>query len=261
MVLKEIRPPEGVLPGEWDPPALRLDAAAKKPYCQELSPGIFVADDVLTPNDCQLLIDAMLASGQADPVSVQGRKDIPDDRIGSVRATAWSPELGAQLWQKIRAIVPPTLSVHNTTSTDWFAPTAHNHWSVHGVSPVLRFMRYEAGGQHYAHYDAGYDYGDGRRSLMSVVFYLTSVEPKTGGAIRFIEDNQSHLPTWQRDHEDWPRETEAHEVRVAISPRAGRVVFFHHRLCHDVELYEGSLPRIIIRGDIVYRALDEPREL
>ncbi len=258
---QETRPARGRLPGEWDPPSLEFDPpnTASKPHI--VTPGALYIRHVLSARDCQQLLRAMNASGQASPVSVQGRADFPDNRVGSVRATGWSPTLGMQFWHQIKHAVPPSLIAQDTTATDWFAPQAHRHWEPIGVSPLLRFMRYEAGGEHYGHYDAGYDYGDGRRTLMSLVFYLTTPPPQSGGRTRFLQDGQQQKPVWKRNHEDWLRRAEPQEVIAGVSPRAGDALFFHHRLCHDVEPYTGQTPRVIIRADIVYKALDPPQVL
>jgi hypothetical protein len=128
---------------------------------------------------------------------------------------------------------------------------------VVGLSPVLRFMRYDPGGKHLCHYDAGFDYGDGRRTLLSVVFYLSDA-PKSG-ATRFVRDGQEAMPVCERDFSDWSRETRNDEVIAAVHPAGGDVLVFDHRLCHDVQLWEGPGSRIIVRGDVVYEAIPDGR--
>lgn len=117
-------------------------------------------------------------------------------------------------------------------------------------------MRYESGGRHCAHYDMGFDYPDRRRSLMSLVIYLSDVFPGEGGTTRIVDDGQRHVPVWERDHEDWTREVMPSEVTAKVRPGIGDVFFFDHRLCHDVERYEGRRGRVIVRGDVIFEALD-----
>lgn len=252
------RPPAGILPGEWDPPPLELSPARHDLERITLLDGAaYQIPGLLSPAECALLIDAMNRSGQASPVNIQGRQDIPDARIGSVRATAWAPQLAPQLWHKLAPYIPALRTTGPLTPTDWHLPTPHYRWRAIGVSPVLRFMRYEDQGEHYAHYDAAYDYKDGRRrTLMSLVLYLTTAPQGAGGHIRFIRDHQEQLPIWERDHEDWIRRADEDEVIEQVRPVEGSALVFDHRLCHDVELYRGQTPRIIIRGDIIYEALD-----
>jgi hypothetical protein len=133
---------------------------------------------------------------------------------------------------------------------------------VVGLSPVLRFMRYRTGGRHLTHYDAGYDYGDGRRTLLSVVLYLTGgAGDGAGGATRLVRDGQEHLPVWARDLADWDRDTEPDEVLVAVRPERGAALVFDHRIGHDVERWDGPGDRIVIRADVVYEAVPDGRSL
>ena len=255
----EYRPPLGSLPGEWEPPAIELAPPSAALEVEHVHPYARVVHGALTASDCARLIAAMAASGRAAPVSVSGHPT-GDTSLGSVRATAWAPELAAKLWAKLAAGIEAERSMDERTPTDWYAldgRLAHRRWRAVGLGPVLRFMRYEAGGRHCAHYDAGFDYPDARRSLMSLVVYLTTVEPGTGGRTRIVDDGQADLPLPARDHDDWTREVRDDEVVTAVRPVAGQVLVFDHRLCHDVERYTGAGSRVIVRGDVVYQALDE----
>ena len=148
--------------------------------------------------------------------------------------------------------------MHDDTPTDWYACAErkeYRYWKAIAVSPLLRFMRYEHGGEHYGHYDMAFDYGDGRRTLVSFILYLNTVEQGKGGHTRFLKDGQEHVPTRERVFEDWNQRAVATEVMASVRPEQGKVLFFDHRVCHDVSKYQGVSSRIIIRGDIVYRAV------
>lgn len=260
----ERRPPPGALPGEWEPPPIVLDPvgrAAPVPSWEDLLvPDATVRRirNVLTHADCTRLIEAMAASGRAEPVGVTGVRD--SYGIGSVRATAWSPELARALWTRLRPAVPAVRFLHAKTPTEGFATSTrsgHRSWRVVGLSPVLRFMRYDAGGKHLCHYDAGFDYGDGRRTLFSVVFYLT--DAPESGATRFVRDGQESRELRDRDFSDWSRETRDDEVIASVHPARGDVLVFDHRLCHDVQRWDGPGARVIVRGDVVYEVIPDGR--
>ena len=262
----EKRPPVGSLPGEWLPPSdlallpqqLQLHTEALAVHPQSLT---LVAHDVLDQRNCHLLVAALEASGKGCPVDVFGfsgedarggiRTAATEEARGSWRATAWAPELAEQLWQFLEPAVPDQRVMQEFTATDWLP---HRRWRKFGLSPVLRFMRYESGGQHCCHYDQSFDYGDGRRTLMSVVFYLTEVEAGKGGCTRFVRDGQESAPLPERNYGDWTRLTRDDEVILGVRPQLGSALLFDHRLCHDVEHYAGGTPRVIVRGDIVFRA-------
>jgi len=260
----ETPPDPADLPGWWiPPPELRLaPARATVPAVAPLDHRVVVAPDLLTPAECERLLVAMTSAAVTEAVGVTGARD--GGGTGSRRATAWAPELAADLWQRLRPAVPTVRFLGPTDATDgWAVPgrAGHRTWRVVGLSPLLRFMRYDAGGHHLVHHDAGYDYGDGRRTLVSVVWYLTSATPHQGGATRFVDDGQAHLPVWARDHRDWDRPTRPDEVAVAVSPRCGAALVFDHRRAHDVEVWRGPDPRVIIRADVVYEAVPDGRSL
>jgi NAD+ synthetase len=279
------RPAGGVGPGEWVPGPVALDPPTGLPSRLDLldtaradgdtdaqahavaagQPVAFLARTVLAPADCQRLIQAMARGSEPAPVGITGV--CGSAGVGSMRATAWSPELAAALWARLRAVVPSVRFLDPRTPTDGHATvgrSGHRTWRAAGLSPVLRFMRYEAGGRHLTHFDAGYDYGDGRRTLLSVVLYLTGagdLDAGSGGATRLVRDGQEHLPVWARDHDDWDRDTDPDEVLVAVRPEQGAALVFDHRIGHDVEQWDGPGARVVIRADVIYEAVPDGRSL
>ncbi len=260
--------PEGPVPGAWGPPVVTLDPCGPHggrgplPRVDELAAGVLLAHDVLTARDCDMLVTAMTTTAAPEPVGVSGRTDCED--LGSVRATAWSRELAGDLWTRLAPAVPAVCFLGPLDATDGFATATragHRTWRLVGLSPLLRFMRYETGGRHRGHYDAGFDHGDGRRTLLSAVFFLTDAAPHEGGSTRLLVDGQEHVPVWARDHDDWDRDAAEDEVRLAIRPERGAVLVFPHRTCHDVQRWGGTGPRIIVRADIVYEAVPDGRML
>lgn len=252
--LVHIKPDFNKLPGGWEPPySISLSNDSDIETKEIINCSAFLLENVFSKDDCLKLIQFMKSADLEVPVTVQGRKDIPDDRIGSVRVTAWCEDLANQIWVKIGNFIP-IRSMNDNTSTDWWQEGKHKNWKPTGVSPLLRFMRYEKAGLHYAHYDAGFIYPDGiHRTLMSMVIYLTS--NNYGGSTRLINDGQENLPVWERNHDDWTRPVDTKEVIASISPKQGRVFIFDHRICHDVEEHKGDESRIIIRGDIIFKKI------
>jgi hypothetical protein len=209
-----------------------------------------LAKRVLTSADTALLCKAMKDAGTEAPVGISGYSSTAKGEIGSWRATGWSVDLASALYERLRPVLPCVRFLDDHSFTDAHGQHA---WRIVGLSPLLRFMRYPPGGRHLCHYDAAFDYGDGRRTLLSVVFYLT--DASASGATRFVRDGQELLPTAQRRFDDWTRDTRCEEVIVRVVPHAGDVLVFDHRLCHDVERWDDPGDRIIIRADVVYEAV------
>lgn len=246
------------LPGGWEPEVGQLPFMSRVKVIDLGNSEAWVVQNALSINQCNELIEFMKKSPRLEAVSIQGRKDIPDSRIGSSRTTVYSTELADIIFESFGHLLPEYFMTNNLTPTDHWQQQERNDdcyvWKLRGMSPMLRFMKYLDGGEHYAHYDAGYIYEDPRqRTLKSVVIYLTT--NKTG-ATRFIEDKQSHIPTADRIHEDWLRRVEDNEVIHANLPVKGDILIFDHRFCHDVQQFIPELgvdeERIIIRGDLIY---------
>jgi len=255
MKLIHNKPPMEKLPGGWEPTfKIHLnktsDVKVKTPYGR-----IQIFENMLTSDECDEIVKQFMQSPNFENVSIQGRKDIPDDRIGSIRTTAWCPQMAEEFWDKKLSSMIFPLDFSDVAQTDWWqGDKTRKKWKPIGISPMMRFMKYEQEGQHYAHYDAGFIYPNDRyRTLFSMVIYLTTNDK--GGSTRFIQDGQDELFTWDRVHEDWTREATDKEVICKSSPIKGNVLIFPHRMCHDVEKYLGDTPRIIIRGDVLFEAV------
>lgn len=216
--------------------------------------GIYFVDDILTPEACQRISAYYQTQGSFAPVSIQGRQDIVDDTVGSNRITCWDMRFADQMWEALKDVLP-TRTMLDTTATDWWQHGKHREWEPIGVSPMVRYMKYTNGGQHYAHYDAGFIYPESEyRTLMSGVLYLTTNDT---GATCIIDDKQATLPIWKRNLQDWVAPTPSEQVLMQFKPVKGSLLLFDHRICHNVSEFIGNHAdevRIIIRLDILFHA-------
>lgn len=271
-ILTTTKPNRDKVPGFWEPHFSPL-SEVKKIHVTSL-PGFekqeaMILENVFSHVECQALIQFMNQSPNFEDVGVQGMKDKKDERIGSKRTSIWCPELADFIWRRIGHHIPGTMEFSDRQrefiATDWWQHFVDPTMSYQAtslcaqpiaISPLLRFMKYGHEGQHYAHYDAAYIYPNKEfRSLKSVVIYLTTNE---GAATRFIKDGQEKLPIWDRKHDDWDRPVKDNEIIAKSECIAGNMLIFNHRICHDVQQYMGTDPRVIIRGDLVFEMfLDE----
>jgi len=251
-VIKHTKPNKSCIPGFWeieeDPDVIPGDRNIISRFNVDGN-GVLMIHDFLSDKTCNILIKMFNKSKIQAPVSVNGLKDEVLG-IGSKRATGWSENIANKLTKLILPYLPK-LYCNELTATDWWQDGKHKVWNPVAISPMLRFMRYEKDSEHYAHYDAGYFYDDNiHRTLKSFVLYLTT---NNTGSTRFINDNQEKIPVWDRDHNDWSRRVNNDEILLESFPKKGKLLIFNHRLCHDVEQYDGQDgDRIIIRGDIIY---------
>ena len=214
----------------------------------DFGPGCLQFENLLSISECQRLAQEVLSHNHIE-VGLHGRVDGSGEQ-GSGRATAFSPLWADELWQRLAPVLDTVRIFDELTPTDH---GGHPVWRAVGVNPVLRFMVYRPGGQLVPHYDAGFDYGDGRRfTLMSLVIYLNSVPPGSGGRTRFLHDPERGQPVSERTFADWDQPAPQADCLVEVLPQAGRAVLFDHRLLHDGEAWAGPGERVIVRTDLVF---------
>lgn len=210
----------------------------------------FTVSNLIPPSIVGTLRDG-LRQNAWQAVGLDGYANKPYEQIGNFRLSNYNEAFADVLWRRLKGHLP------TLRECDAHTPTDHdNHalWRPIGVNPLMRFIRYEDGGQLVAHYDGTYAKTDTQRTLMSLVIYLTSNEH---GATRFLRDPQAGKRMDEMDFSDWDRAGNDDEVLFANKPRAGSALLFDHRLLHDGEPYtKGSNAwddeKIIIRTDIVF---------
>lgn len=201
---------------------------------------------LLTPEIAMLLRD-QLDKHKWLAVGLDGRADHTYNEIGNYRLSNWNPDLANRLWERLQYFFPDHMLCNALSPTDH---DEHSRWRPVGVSPLFRYIRYAEGGKLVTHYDETFIESDERRTLMSLVIYLTS---NHNGATRFIHDEQLGKPMSEYDFSDWDRAGLDEEVDLRVAPQIGNALLFGHRLLHDSEpLKEGDPEKIIIRTDIMF---------
>lgn len=234
------------VPGLWRNPEIKFKLDKDPISISRVTNNMTIINNFLSEFDIEDLLEFFDSAPNKEPVSVQGTK--PTGNIGSHRATVWSPELAMMLSEKLFTW-NHTVNCNNTSRTD----VQRGNWRSVGLTPMLRFMEYQDGGEHFPHYDRGYSYSSNLHTLQSIVIYLTT---SNYGATRNIADGQNNMNQTQRTNDDWTRRPENHEVSYSSYPIAGRAFTFNHRMCHDVAPHVGEERRVIIRGDILFERVD-----
>lgn len=169
-----------------------------------------------------------------------------NDPVGSWRTSVFAPRLAQRLWQRLQGLPwPEQLGAQG--HSDW---DGHSKWKACGVNPLFRFIQYRPGaGELVAHYDAPYVESLTRRTLFSLLLYLSS-NPRDGFT-RFLHDPQDVLALDKRDFSDWSRCAQGSEVRMGCIAVQGDALVFEHRLLHDSSAMREST-KLVARTDIVF---------
>ena len=106
-----------------------------------------------------------------------------------------------------------------------------------GLNERLRVLRYAPGERFEPHYDLVVDYPPDRRSLVTVLVYLT--DGFEGGDTAFLD---AAAPS---------------SSPAAVAPRVGRVVLFEHGLFHSGQEVVAGV-KYVLRTDVLFEARDPP---
>lgn len=168
------------------------------------------------------------------------------DQIGSWRASAFAPETARALWGRLQHLDWPT-TLGPLAHCDW---DGHPRWRACGVNPLMRFILYRpSAGELVAHYDAPYVESMRRKTLFTLILYLSTHIGQ--GQTRFIQDAQDHLPLEKRDFSDWSRCARQDEVRLSCAPVQADALVFEHRLLHDSSPVVTDT-KLVVRTDIFF---------
>jgi NAD+ synthetase len=221
---------------------------------QDFGDSAFLVHDLLAPDECTALRAALAAQSWV-PVGQNGMVrgfDPSRDVTGSHRATSFEPRVADLLWERLAGRIPMLRTMRDDTPTDWQGSRV---WRAVGINPLLRFIVYRRGGLLVPHYDAPYEAPDGRRTLMSVLVYLSDAKGEADrGATRLLVDPQRNRPLSERDYTDWPSPEPSNSPRVLfrVPPRKGSTLILDHRVLHDARAHEGDSPKILLRTDILF---------
>lgn len=180
---------------------------------------------------------------------------VQQGKTGSLRLSTYNRPMADILWNRLQACVAPLFYSPADTHID----TAEAElWRPVGVNPLFRFIRYENGGSLVGHYDAPHDFGNGCKTLKSLIIYLTDAAVPLQGATRFLSDFQDELPVHKRNYSDWDRCGFPGEIVCSVDPVAGNALLFDHRILHDCDVwvpaFEGDY-KLILRTDIIYQMI------
>lgn len=120
-------------------------------------------------------------------------------------------------------------------------------WSISGINPLMRYIRYSNEQQLIAHYDDTYQYHENKKTLMTVVIYLEDSPALT----RFILDPQSAIEEKYRNYQD--HDALGIESLLDIPAKAGQILIFDHRILHDATS-PNNIRKTIIRTDVIFEA-------
>lgn len=205
----------------FDSSQIRLVKVDLRPIHGKNDRLAFILENVLTAEECQNLIALSEKAGYSIALIHSGNDAAPAPgyRDGD-RVMIDDKEFVKILASRIQSYLPRKL----------------DNKSFLEINERLRFLRYAAGGQFKAHFDASYvrpDYT--ARTLITLQIYLN--EGFVGGETTFLNSNR--------------------KVRVPVVPKPGMILVFEHDLYHEGSLVKSGV-KYTIRTDVLYNFLSRP---
>ena len=212
---------------------------AKQGTWNEILPGAWSVEDLLTPEECQYLIEKAQEAGIG---SLKMEGDTRHRQRVTVRMEI--PELLQRIWERIKDQIPQEIVMDDTTQTlagrvnspDNMADFV-GRWTPRGLSSTINVAFCSGKGHLSAHRDDDLVVSEHERSFLTINGFLTARPLGTGGATRFLADDI------RVQGADIPIRDSDVLYRVE-SDKAGKAAVFFHGLMHDGEpLAEDSPPK------------------
>lgn len=204
--------------------------------------------DLLTPQECQELIEAATDAG-IQTASAPGDVRLRD----CLRVELDNEELADRIWNRVQNIVPHEIVVTDDLEMEASLGVLHprervGRWRSYGVNKHFRICCYP-GQDHFApHRDADYVVDEHHVSMLTINGYLTERPLGFGGATRFLMDD---IPVFEQGGKfSTPDDAVLHRIEADC---AGKAIVFRHGLMHDGELLkQGSPPKWLFRTEIMF---------
>jgi predicted 2-oxoglutarate/Fe(II)-dependent dioxygenase YbiX len=185
----------------------------------------FTLQDVLTPEECQRLIERSEQVGYDIALVNMGNEGpgvhVPGYRDGQ-RCIIDDHQIVAELWERVKHHVPAEFKRR----------------PVVGINERLRFLKYGPGDQFQPHMDGEYHRTDGSGQVTKITIQLYLNDQCEGGATTFLEERMA----WSASQTG---------EKVAVNPKVGQVLVFQHDLVHEgSKVTQGQ--KYVIRSDILY---------
>lgn len=179
----------------------------------------------LSPEECDRLIAESEARGYAGADS-----DYPPSYRNNDRQVLDSPDLASRMFARLQDLVPASMPLAETE------PSALP-WTLDSINERFRLCRYRPGQVFHMHQDGVHHRSRSLQSCLTFLVYLSDGASCEGGDTQFYE--AAHAGDG--------------EPIATVTPRAGSLIVFDHRLWHaGARVTAGT--KYILRSDVVYRA-------
>lgn len=197
-------------------------------------PGTWLISNLLSQAECLNFIDKVQHDEIIDTSTRLRENDNYEASIlrKSKRYKPDLPELSQQMFERLKGIVPDTLTFENEDNE--LGPFLTGSWKFHSVNEKISFLKYEAGGQFTKHRDGIYIRHQDLRSLITVLVYLNSDYQE--GRTKAFDDTDTYS--------------------VSVEPIVGSAFMMIQRVLHEGGQVASGV-KLAIRFDLMYHRVSE----
>jgi hypothetical protein len=203
-------------------------------------------DNLLSKNECNIILEQI---NKKEWVSADYHGKVSNDpNVGSWRMSTFNDNLASIIWKRLLnhgwsdKLINNIFPVEHKLYESYWEELKLSYWKSTGVSNLFRFIKYKDNGFLVPHYDKEYKYDENKKTLMSLVIYLTDNDD---GATRRIKETRVN------DFSDMDKPSK--DIVWSNYPKTGSALCFDHYVLHDSEPVKGE--KIIIRTDIVFERI------
>jgi len=162
--------------------------------------------------------------------------DYPPSYRNNERTVVDDHALAQQMTEHLRGCLPQETFVLDDDDSD------AGSWTLDGVNERFRFCRYRESQAFHIHQDGVHHRGDGVKSRLTFMIYLTDGDEFEGGDTLFFAAGPHTAATGEQ-----------HPPVVArVRPRAGSLIVFDHKIWHAGDVVTRGVKHIM-RSDVLYR--------
>ena len=205
-------------------------------------------------------LDGLLTTEEVDRIKLNDWKRQHFHYNRGDRVIVLDEDLSRLLWSRLHKILEEGLPSHVSRPLGFGVSGAN--WKIDGINQAMRINTYRETESFEAHRDAQFCESRRRRSVLSLVIYLS--ETPCGGETRFYASEAvKDLPKdpLTIDEEKQVYQNHSAECRsIDVKPVLGRCVLFTHDLIHESLPMETGVEseRIVLRTDVIASSDCEP---
>lgn len=207
---------------------------------------IEVLRNTLTQGECKNLIEQIRTLPMMK-IGEEGGKQQDIRRVK--RCLVENSKLCVTLYERLKRFFPEIeLTKQNHQRVGQVLPNELGKWRPVCLNSRFRVCSYEQSGHFAPHFDGVYkDKKTGRRSMMTVMWYLNGPPDFEGGTTNFVKEGQK---LWKSE-EDGVYRAQEENILFKLVPEGGMVLLFQAQILHEGEQLKTG-EKHILRTEVMY---------